>query len=359
MPGICQEKAGGSGRKRHRRPHAAQAVNVLNPVSKKSGAKQSLPRRAGAVQRGLNFSSPAPGRPKVHWSFGIDPALVREEWGTTGEFPYEESELRPEERAFLVTMNKRLPRAVRRWPLGETKKLVVYERSHPEMRLVLMLGPTYELNGEKWQPILRSSIERDRGVDHMESREREGRLRNEICRVERRGRPRGPGKPKRSWRRDIPDEELNYEPLKRAGLSDRDIKIHYLQLTKNSLREVGEALVPRMTPQGVHRRLKHIIWPVTDTLGLKRKKQTLEGGHLANPHTTIDEPSWKPESARADLREAQGEELMPFARFDKETLRFVCWQCDWRGKTLPGIEAHLETAHPKRLRNSQTANKQR
>jgi hypothetical protein len=49
--------------------------------------------------------------------------------------------------------------------LGTTKKEVVYLRSAPEVRLVLLLGDPYEHEGHQWQKILRSSVERDGGID--------------------------------------------------------------------------------------------------------------------------------------------------------------------------------------------------
>jgi hypothetical protein len=65
--------------------------------------------------------------------------------------------------------------------------MVIYERTHPEIRLVLLLDAPYDREGETWQSIVQSRVERDRGVDPRQSWPREKRLWDEVCRVERRG----------------------------------------------------------------------------------------------------------------------------------------------------------------------------
>ena len=45
--------------------------------------------------------------------------------------------------------------------LGTTRKEVVYLRSAPEVRLVLLLGDLYEYEGHQWQKILRPSVAND------------------------------------------------------------------------------------------------------------------------------------------------------------------------------------------------------
>ena len=152
-----------------------------------------LPRIVGSVPRSFEFSSPAPGRPKVFWVKGINPEIVRECWSSQGELPYEERELP----LYISSKIPGAPRTCKSYSFGATRKMVVYVRAQPQVRLVVLLDAPYDSEGEAWQPIARSSVERDRGVDPMDSRQLEGRLWDEICLVERRGRPRGTGHPKK------------------------------------------------------------------------------------------------------------------------------------------------------------------
>ena len=62
--------------------------NVLTPTNPRV-------RIIGSSSRPLEFSSPAPGRPKVFWTNGINPEIVREHWPSQGELPYEERRLPP------------------------------------------------------------------------------------------------------------------------------------------------------------------------------------------------------------------------------------------------------------------------
>jgi hypothetical protein len=52
-----------------------------------------LRRIIGTSSRSLEFSSPAPGRPKVVWVVGINPGIVRGLWPSQEELPYEERKL--------------------------------------------------------------------------------------------------------------------------------------------------------------------------------------------------------------------------------------------------------------------------
>ena len=89
-----------------------------------------------------------------------------------GELPYEEREL-PFHISWIIPDGHK-PRKIYRF--GVTRKMVVYERTHPEIRLVLLLDPPYDREGETWQAIVQSRVERDRGVDPRQSRPREERL---------------------------------------------------------------------------------------------------------------------------------------------------------------------------------------
>src|SRR5215469_5038447 len=92
-----------------------------------------LPRIIGRSSRPLELSSPAPGRPKVFWVEGVNREIVREHWPSHGELPYEERELPPHISEKIPDGNR--PRKCYR--LGVTRKMVLYERAHPETRLVL------------------------------------------------------------------------------------------------------------------------------------------------------------------------------------------------------------------------------
>jgi len=58
---------------------------------------------------------------------GINPEIVRELWPSQGEVPYEERTLPLH---VFLTIGGRSPR--RCYTLGVTRKMVVYERTHPE-----------------------------------------------------------------------------------------------------------------------------------------------------------------------------------------------------------------------------------
>ena len=50
------------------------------------------------------------------------------------------------------------PRTRKSYSLGVTKKMVLYERTHPELRLVLLLDVPYDADGTKWQPIVKMGV---------------------------------------------------------------------------------------------------------------------------------------------------------------------------------------------------------
>lgn len=203
------------------------AMTLMNP----------LPQILRRVSRSIQFSSPAPGRPKVFWMEGINSDIVREHWPSMGELPYEESELP----SHISSMIPGGPRRCKRYGFGVPRKMILYERAHSQLRLVLLLGPAYDRDGETWQPIERKSVERDPGVDPRQSRPIEERLWDELCLVQRRGRPRGTGHPK------APRQRFAFSPdtisrLRRQGLDDKDLRILFGYWDQKSFKQIGREL---------------------------------------------------------------------------------------------------------------------
>lgn len=205
--------------------------------------------------RSLEFSSPASGRPKVFWVEGINPDIVREYWPSQEELPYEEHEL-PLHIAWTIPDGHR-PRKCYRF--GVTRKMVVYERTHPEIRLVLLLDAPYDREGETWQPIVQSRVERDRGVDPRQSRPREERLWGEVCRVERRGRPQGTGHPKNRILQEFPISPKSIARLRREGLDDMDLRILFGRWDQKTFKQIGREL--GISAQAAWKRWKRRVEP--------------------------------------------------------------------------------------------------
>ena len=141
------------------------------------------------------------------------------------------------------------------------KKLVVYDRAHPEIRLVLLLDSAYDRDGESWQPIMQSRVERDRGIDPEQSRAIEQRIRDEVCQVERRGRPRGTGHPKRHRLLDFPIAAKDIYRLRKAGLDDTSAQ-QGITLRAHSARE----------------RFKKLLF-----VGRRQRRPRYIGHHVAGP----------------------------------------------------------------------------
>ena len=78
-----------------------------------------------------------PGQPKVFWMEGINPDIVREHWPSQGKLPYKKCELPPHISSMIPGRRRRR----KRYGFGVARKMIVYERAHPEIRLVLLLGP--------------------------------------------------------------------------------------------------------------------------------------------------------------------------------------------------------------------------
>jgi hypothetical protein len=217
------------------------------------------PRIVGTSSRSLEFSSPAPGRLKVFWAEGINPGIVREFWSSQEELPYEEREL-PLHISLVIPDGDR-PRKC--YGFGATRKMVIYERMHPEIRLVLFLDAPYDREGETGQHITQSRVERDSGVDPQQSRPREERLWGEVCRVERRGRPRGTGRPKNRLLKEFPISSKNLAPLRGAGLDEKDLRILFGLSDNKTFKQIGREL--GISAQAAWNRWKRRIEP-----GIKR-----------------------------------------------------------------------------------------
>jgi hypothetical protein len=228
-----------------------------------------LPRVIGSIDRPLQLSSPVPGRPKLFWTEGINPEIVREHWPSYGEQPYQQRE-------WPVHLSSKIPaprKMYKCYALKVTRKMVVYDRTHPQIRLELLLDAPYEREGETWQPILRSRVERDRGVDPKRSRALEQKLWDEVCRVERRGRPRGTGRPKRRLS-DFAISSKHIEPLRRAGLDDRDLRILFGRWHKKTYRQIGGEL--GISAQAVSKRWNRRIEPAINGINLNFSRRSFQ-----------------------------------------------------------------------------------
>jgi hypothetical protein len=191
---------------------SSQPESVLPQVT----AAPKTPRVLPALERQVRFSVPAPGRPAVPWVRGVDESMIREYWSTQ-ESPFGEN-------AGLQT-------------LALTKKLVVYQQAQPGLRLVLLLGDVFERKGERWQPIMQTRVERDRGIDPKLSRPLEERLWEEVCRVERRGRPCGTGRPKHQ--RKYPIAPADIGRLRKEGLNDKDLRVLFGVVQDMTCKQIG------------------------------------------------------------------------------------------------------------------------
>jgi hypothetical protein len=169
---------------------------------------------------------------------GINPEIVREHWPSQEGLPYKKRKLPPH-------IAEGIPDGHRKrkcYSFGITRKMVVYERTHPEIRLVLFLDAPYDRKGETWQPVIQSRVERDRGVDPRQSRPREEHLWDEVCRVERRGRPRGTGRPKNQILQEFPISPKSITPLRREGLDDKDFRILFGRWDNKTFEQIGREL---------------------------------------------------------------------------------------------------------------------
>jgi len=201
----------------------------------------------------------------VPWSQGINPEMVREYWATQADVPYELRKLPPH-----IARRVHNHRAMKSYKL-ETRKLVVYKRERPELRLVLLLGERVE--GEDWQPIQGTRIERDGNIDPKTSRQGEEQLWDEVCKVERRGRPRGTGHPKRPAPA-FPLDAKNISRLRKAGLDDRDLRILFGRWERKTFKQIAQA-VGNISTQAVWKRWQTRIEPAIKQVNPKFSRGSL------------------------------------------------------------------------------------
>lgn len=254
-----------------KRSHVRPGLGVI-PLSRQPAEAQlghpRLPRVIRTVSRSIELSSPAPGRPKVFWMIGINPGMIRELWPSY-ERPYEERPLAP----YLRQDMPGCPSVMKSYRLGTPKKLVVYDRAHPEIRLVLLFDSPYDRDSETWQPIVQSSVERDQGVDPKRSHALEQKLWDEICRVERRGRPRGTGHPKRRLP-DFPLSPKYIDSLRKAGLDDKDLQILFGTHQDKTFKQIGREL--GMSPQAAWNRWTRRIEPALKELNRQFSRRSFK-----------------------------------------------------------------------------------
>ncbi len=207
------------------------------PRSAMRNANIKLPREGRTVTSSIHLFEPAvPGRPPVPWTEGLDPDLVREQWPCwSDELPN--------------------PMTIMAW----YRKLVIYEKSNPAIRLVILLSDPETVGGKEIQHIVKYALEWEPSSAPKAIEKARKKLLDEFCKVQLRGRPRGTGHPKRSWRLEIPNHELALQKLRKAGLDDRDVRILYSRLNRQSFAEIAREL--KITPQAVHQRFKLRIEP--------------------------------------------------------------------------------------------------
>jgi hypothetical protein len=186
---------------------------------------------------------------------GINPDIVREHWPSQGKLPYKKCELPPHISSMIPGRRRRR----KRYGFGVARKMIVYERAHPEIRLVLLLGAPYDHEGETWQPITQFSVERERGVDPRQSQPIEERLLDEVCVVQRRGRPRGTGHSKEPTRQHFPVSSDTITRLQRQGLDNKDLRIIFGRWEQKTFKQIGREL--GVSAQAVWKRWTRKIEP--------------------------------------------------------------------------------------------------
>jgi hypothetical protein len=177
---------------------------------------------------GVQLSSPMEGRPACFWARGSTADRIIEFW--------------PE--------NEQVGRA-HRYSFDVFRKYVVYDRARPEIRGVLLVDKVREKDGEVIQPILGRRLEWD-GPQAKAEIKKALDLVDEIARIERRGRPRGTGHPKRKPSYTDVDSQL-YDRLKEAKCTDMEIKTWFLFLEHRF--QVKAAKELRISPQLFNKRI--------------------------------------------------------------------------------------------------------
>lgn len=199
--------------------------------------------------------------------------MIRELWPSHGELPYEEGPLPPH---YVRTVNGD-PKVIKRYRFAKEMKLVVYDRAHPEVRLAFFLDSPFYRDGEGWQSILETRVERDRGVDPKQSRELEQRLWDEICTVERRGRPVGTGHPKRRQSPEFFLSSADVDSLRKAGLDETDLRIFFARCDGDTFRtfeKIGKEL--GMSQQAAWKRWTRRILPALNKINPRFSERSLK-----------------------------------------------------------------------------------
>lgn len=182
----------------------------------------------------VQLSSPADGRPACFWAHGSPPDRIIEFWPHSDDQPFDQ-----------------IGRA-RRYSLAEIRKYVVYDRTSPQIRAVLLVGETEEKDGDQAQPIVGRRLEWDGPLGKAEIKKAIGLI-DEIARIERRGRPRETGHPKRKPGYIDVDSQF-YDQLKEAKCTDMEIKTWFLFLEHRF--QVKAAKELRISPQLFNKRIK-------------------------------------------------------------------------------------------------------
>jgi hypothetical protein len=213
---------------------------MREPKKRKRFEVDRNPSRNGETRQfNIKISSPMDGRPTVLWADGSTSGRIIEFWPYCEQQPVGQ-----------------ISRACR-YSFNVIRKYVVYDRTSPQIRAVLLVDKPRKKDGEDLQPILGRRLEWDGPLGKAEVKKALG-LVDEIARIERRGRPRGTGHPKQTrleLRADSSQKHF-WDTLTRSGLSDKDIKLVQVRLAHKT--EVEAAGKLGISPQAVNQKLKAI-----------------------------------------------------------------------------------------------------
>ena len=174
------------------------------------------------------FSSPIPGRPVVHWAHGSSLEIICEFWPEWDS--YEQSQTR-----FVIRDSLE-------------KKWIIYNRNRPTLHAVMLLGDVEPSDADRWQPVVKISLETTAALD-WGAYVREGkRLFAEFCKIRLPGRPPGPGKPLRRPGDEFGDDALAdlvhlWNTLQEAGcFTNRELIILTTFFDQRSQKKTAEIL---------------------------------------------------------------------------------------------------------------------
>jgi hypothetical protein len=174
------------------------------------------------------------GRPACFWARGSTADRIIEFW--------------PE--------NEQMGRA-HRYSFDVIRKYVVYDRPRSQIRAVLLVDEIREEGGEEVQPILGRRLEWDAPLGKAEIKKALG-LVDEIARIERRGRPRGPGHPKRKFQLPVdPSQKHFYDVLQVNGFTKMEMKVLSVYL-RHKGHQAKTAAELGVTPQAVNKGINSI-----------------------------------------------------------------------------------------------------